>query len=75
MLNTGNPEAVLRFLKMSDIDPRELIVLFDDLTTCLRPALNDHVRQLQHLRHLEQVYKQKERMHTDGAAFDASSKL
>jgi len=46
MLNTGRPEQVLQFLKMSDVDPRELIMLFKELELDLRPNLNDHVRHL-----------------------------
>lgn len=44
MLNTGKPDQVLQFFKNSDVDPRELIMLFKDLESDLRPYLNDHVR-------------------------------
>ena len=42
MLNIGQPEKMLRHFKLSDVDPRELIFLFDELQQALRPALNDH---------------------------------
>ena len=56
MLNNGQPEQVLNFLKMSDIDPRELIILFDDIQKDLRPALNDHIRSMRQNKDLKQVY-------------------
>jgi len=57
MLNTGRPEQVLQFFKMSDVDPRELIVLFEDLTKDLRPQLNDHIGDLRGLTPLGLRYK------------------
>lgn len=42
MLNIGQPEKMNRHFKLSDVDPRELIFLFDELQQALRPALNDH---------------------------------
>ena len=49
-------EQVLNFLKMSDIDPRELIILFDDIQKDLRPALNDHIRSMRQNKDLKQLY-------------------
>ena len=57
MLNTGHPEQVLQFFKMSDVDPRELIVLFEDLSKDLRPALNSHIGALSGLTYLERKYR------------------
>ena len=56
MLNTGHPEQVLQFFKMSDVDPRELIVLFEDLSKDLRPALNSHIGALSGLTPLGRKY-------------------
>ena len=74
MLNTGRPEQVLQFFKMSDIDPRELIILFDDLTRDLRPALNDHIRQLKDLKDLNTQYRVLQRQRPD-SQFEATAKL
>lgn len=76
MLNTGKPEQVLQFFKMSDVDPRELIILFEDLTKDLRPALNDHIERLSDQKVLEKMYKQIEREASrDGKTFEAIDKL
>ena len=57
MINTGKPEQTLQFFKMTDVDPRELIILFDDLTKDLRPALNDHICQLRDGQDLNKHYQ------------------
>lgn len=57
MFNTGQPERVFQFFKMSDVDPRELIVLFDDLTRDLRPTFNEHMTSLGNVVSLDRKYK------------------
>ena len=61
MLNSGKPEHVLNFLKMSDVDPRELITLFDDIAEDLRPALNDHIRTMRSSVTLSKQYETLEK--------------
>ena len=46
MLNTGKPENILRFFRQTDVDPRELIMLFKDLMEILRGAMHDHARPI-----------------------------
>ena len=75
MLNTGHPEKVLQFFKMSDVDPRELIVLFDDLTKDLRPALNDHLGTMQGLTPLDRVYRGIQRDQSNNQNFDETAKM
>ena len=76
MLNTGYPEHVLQFFKMSDIDPRELIILFDDLTRDLRPALNDHIRSTRY-KGLHQLYNtvRTQRVAQEDHTFEVQVKL
>ena len=75
MLNTGHPEHVLQFFKKSDVDPRELIMLFDDLSKDLRPALNDHISAMSGLTKLEWMYKTIRTNGSQGPDFDDTAKL
>ena len=52
---------MLNFLKMSDVDPRELIILFDDIAEDLRPALNEHIQTMRSTETLSKNYEALER--------------
>ena len=43
LLNTGRPKEILNWFKNTDVDPRELLLLFKDLTTNSQ-ALMDHLK-------------------------------
>jgi len=60
---------------MSDIDPRELIILFEDLTKDLRPALNDHIDRdrISTQNVLDRMYRKIER--ESQSPFNATDKL
>jgi len=49
-----------RHFKLTDVDPRELIFLFDELLQALRPALNDHIQpnHIQQTTTLAKAYRQ-----------------
>ena len=63
MLNIGEPKKMNKHFKMSDVDPRELIFLFDELQQALRPALNDHTNtsQVQKTTTLKKFYSLRQR--------------
>jgi len=78
MLNLGHPEKMLSFFKNSDVDPRELIILFDDLQKDLRPALSLHieVNHISKMRGLHQTYSSYQLNYPySNEEFDAQSKL
>ena len=60
MINIGQPEHMNRHFRLSDVDPRELIFLFDELLQALRPALNDHIQpnHIQQTTTLAKAYRQ-----------------
>lgn len=43
MLINGWPQEVPDFFIKSNVDPRELIILFDELQKDLRPSFNEHI--------------------------------
>ena len=45
LLLSGEPEQAKNYLRNSDVDPRELILMIDDLRDALRPAINSHMRK------------------------------
>ena len=46
MLNTGRPKEILYWFKNTDVDPRELLLLFKDLTVTSQVLIQDHVKTL-----------------------------
>ena len=65
MLNTGQPDNILNFFKMSDVDPRELIMLFKDLYEELRSSLSEHCKLQTKHKYLSEYYDTKTRVQGD----------
>lgn len=71
MLNTGHPDQIIQYFKNTDIDPRELILLFAQLSKTSSTLVQQHLKSLP-TNYLYDYYK-KTHAQTD-VTFDLTKK-